>query len=135
MVFFVAKFTLFQTNQIRYFFVGTSATLFNYSIQCWPFIQVANSNRDILSSIHSLIDNFWIHLISVIPLPNAKIATFSHSVVYENQKMLKRKFGNGGTQTQGRDSPTLKLSYLSIWLALFQGKTLLEEKTVKVELG
>ena len=29
----------------------------------------------------------------------------------------------------------LKLSYLSLWLALFQGKTLLEEKTVIVELG
>ena len=35
----------------------------------------------------------------------------------------------------GLDSPTLKLSYLSLWLALFQGKTLLEEKTVIVELG
>ena len=35
----------------------------------------------------------------------------------------------------GRDSPTLKLSNLGLWLALFQGKTLLEEKTVIVELG
>ena len=36
---------------------------------------------------------------------------------------------------QGRDSPTLKLYYLSLLLALSQIKTLLEEKTVIVELG
>ena len=35
----------------------------------------------------------------------------------------------------GWDSPTLKLCYLCLWLALFQLKTLLEEKSVIVELG
>ena len=36
---------------------------------------------------------------------------------------------------QGQDSTTLKLCYLSLLLATFQEKTLLEEKTVMVELG
>ena len=36
---------------------------------------------------------------------------------------------------QGQDSPSLKLYYLSLWLSLFQWKTLLVEKTVIVELG
>ena len=36
---------------------------------------------------------------------------------------------------QGQDSPRLNLYYLSAWLALFQSKTLLVEKTVIVELG
>ena len=35
----------------------------------------------------------------------------------------------------GWDSPTLKLNYLSLWLALFPWKTMLVEKTVMVELG
>ena len=35
----------------------------------------------------------------------------------------------------GQDSPSLKLYYLSLWLSLFQWKTLLVEKTVVVELG
>ena len=36
---------------------------------------------------------------------------------------------------QGWDSPTLKLCYLSFLLLTFQWKTLLQEKTVIVELG
>ena len=35
----------------------------------------------------------------------------------------------------GQDSPSLNLYYLSLWLALFQSKILLVEKTVIVELG
>ena len=35
----------------------------------------------------------------------------------------------------GQDSPSLKFYYLSLWLSLLQWKTLLVEKTVKVELG
>ena len=35
----------------------------------------------------------------------------------------------------GQDSPRLYLYYLSLWLALYQSKTLLVEKTVIVELG
>ena len=36
---------------------------------------------------------------------------------------------------QGQDSLRLNLYYLSLWLAVFQSKTLLVEKTVSVELG
>ena len=36
---------------------------------------------------------------------------------------------------QGWDSPKLKLDFLCLWLALFQWKTKLVEKTVIVELG
>ena len=39
------------------------------------------------------------------------------------------------TRIQGWDSPTLKLYYLSLQQALFQWKTTLVEKTVKVELS
>ena len=39
------------------------------------------------------------------------------------------------TKIQGQDSPSLKLYYLSLWLSLFQWKTLQVEKTVIVELG
>ena len=35
---------------------------------------------------------------------------------------------------QGQDSPSLKLYYVSLWLSLFQWKTLLVEKTEIVEL-
>ena len=35
----------------------------------------------------------------------------------------------------GRDLPILKWYYLSLWLALFQIKTLLEDKTARIELG
>jgi hypothetical protein len=38
-------------------------------------------------------------------------------------------------QHQGWNSPKLKLCYLSPWLALFDWKILLEEKTVKAEVG
>ena len=60
-----------------------------------------------------------------------KINLFLHSKQFFN-KMQTLHFI---CRNQGRDSPTLKLSYLSLWVALFQGKTLLEEKTVIVELG
>ena len=39
-----------------------------------------------------------------------------------------------GFDDQGWDSPTLKLYYHSVWLALFYWKTILVEKTVIVEL-
>ena len=45
-------------------------------------------------------------------------------------------FSSPGTvQVLGWDSPLLKLYYLSLWLAIFQWKSQLEEKTVIVELG
>ena len=40
-----------------------------------------------------------------------------------------------GLSFQGQDSPTLKLCYLSFQLVTFLLKTLLEEKTMIVELG
>ena len=57
---------------------------------------------------------------------NTIILLFRHSywtVVAERSKSL------------GQDSPSLKLYYLSLWLSLFQWKTLILEKNVMVELG
>ena len=53
--------------------------------------------------------------------------------VCENYKIVKNNTKN--SNSQGQDSPSLKLFYLSLWLSFFQWKNLLEEKNVIVELG
>ena len=72
-------------------------------------------------------------------MANSKVKTttkFINVISNDRRKKVRLKHGAGKcVNTLGQDSPSLKLCYLSLWLSLFQWKTLLVKKTVIVELG
>ena len=110
---FVIKWYIFQ---IMFWKANKTLHCSDYGLKNW-----ASENQTILSTVQ--VEQLKSELL---------LACFSDPRYNGTGHLIADQYSNGNL---GWNSPTLKLYYLSFWLALFPWKIMLVEKSVIVELG